>query len=59
MTKCPKECGRQWRLKQRKSGWQKQREEEKKEEKSRKQEKRKERKEKKPRKMEIRKIVEE
>ena len=59
MTKCPKECGRQWRLKQRKLGWQKQREEEKKEEKSRKQEKRKERKEKKPKKMEVRKIAEE
>ena len=59
MTRYPEECGRQWRLKQGKLGWQKQKEEEKKEEKSRKQEERKERKEKKPRKMEVRKIAEE
>ena len=36
MTRCPEECGRQWRLKQRKSGWQKQKEEEAKEEAGRK-----------------------
>ena len=59
MTRYPEECGRQWRLKQGKLGWQKQKEEEKKEEESRKQEERKERKEKKPRKMEVRKIAEE
>ena len=59
ITRCPEECGRQWRPKQGKLGWQKQKEEEKKEEKSRKQEERKERKEKKHRKMEVRKIAEE
>ena len=36
MTRCPEECGRQWRLKQRKSEWQKQKEEEAKEEAGRK-----------------------
>jgi len=29
MTRCPKECKKQWRLKQGKSGWQKQKEEKK------------------------------
>jgi len=28
MTRCPEECGKQWRPKQRKPGWQKQKEEE-------------------------------
>jgi len=28
MTRCPEECGKQWRLVQRKSGWEKQKEEE-------------------------------
>ena len=32
MMMCPKECGKQWRLKQGKLEWQKQKEEEKKEE---------------------------
>jgi len=32
MTRCPEECGRQWRLVQEKSGWEKQNEEEAKEE---------------------------
>ena len=32
MTRCPEECGRQWRLVQGKSGWEKQKEEEKREE---------------------------
>jgi len=32
MTRCPEECGRQWRLKQEKLGWQKQKEKEAKEE---------------------------
>jgi len=32
MTRCPEKCGKQWRLKQRKSGWQKQKKEERKEE---------------------------
>jgi len=27
MTRCPEECGKQWRLKQGKLGWQKQKEE--------------------------------
>ena len=32
MTRCPEECGKQWRLVQEKSGWEKQKEEEAKEE---------------------------
>ena len=40
MTRCPPECGRQWRPKQGKSGWQKQKEEEAKEEVGRKREER-------------------
>ena len=32
MIRCPEECGRQWRLVQEKSGWEKQNEEEVKEE---------------------------
>ena len=32
MTRCPEECGKQWRLVQGKSGWEKQKEEEEKEE---------------------------
>ena len=32
MTRCPEECGKQWRLVQGKSGWEKQKEEEAKEE---------------------------
>jgi len=38
MTRCPPECGKQWRPKQGKSGWQKQKEEEAKEEAGRKRE---------------------
>ena len=38
MTRCPEECGRQWRLVQGKSGWEKQKEEEAKEETERKRE---------------------
>ena len=38
MTRCPEECGKQWRLKQGKLGWQKQKEEEAKEETRKKQE---------------------
>jgi len=38
MTRCPEECGKQWRPKQGKSGWQKQKEEEAKEEAGRKRE---------------------
>ena len=65
MTRCPEECGKQWRLKQGKSGWQKQKKEEKREEEGKKQEEREEKKkrekkrEKKPKTMEIRKIVKE
>jgi len=47
MTRCPEECGRQWRLVQEKSGWEKQKEEEAKEE----AEKKKEEKEKKKKKL--------
>jgi len=32
MTRCPEECGKQWRPVQGKSGWEKQKEEEEKEE---------------------------
>ncbi len=32
MTRCPEECGKQWRPEQGKSGWEKQKEEEAKEE---------------------------
>ena len=32
ITRCLEECGKQWRLKQRKSGWQKQKEKEKRKE---------------------------
>ena len=46
MTRCPEECGKQWRLKQEKSGQQKQKEEEKKRDKRDKQEKKKRKKEK-------------
>jgi len=39
MTRFPEECGRQWRLKQRKPGWQKQKKEEVREEARKKKEK--------------------
>jgi len=62
MTRCPEECGKQWRLVQGKSGWEKQKEKEAKEEaEKRKKEKEKERK-KKQRKgkiMEVKKVAEE
>jgi len=38
MMRCPEEYGKQWRLKQGKSGWEKQKEEEEKEEEGKKQE---------------------
>jgi len=44
ITRCPEECGKQWRPKQRKPGWQKQKEEETKEEAGRKQEEKKKKK---------------
>jgi len=60
MTRCPEECGKQWRPVQGKLGWEKQKEEEAKEEAGRKREKKKKKKkQKKERAMEVRKIVEE
>ena len=60
MTRCPEECGKQWRLVQGKSGWEKQKEEEVKEEaEKRKEEKEKKKKQKKGRTVEVRKITEE
>ena len=60
MTRCPEECGKQWRLMQGKSGWEKQKEEEAKEEAGRKrEEKKKKKKQKKGRIVEVRKVVEE
>ena len=60
ITRCSKEYGKQWRPKQGKSEWQKQREEEKKEEEGKKQEKKEQRKEegKKRRKLRRRKMIE-
>ena len=58
--RCPEECGKQWRLVQRKSGWEKQKEEKAKEEAGKKQEKKdKKKKQKKGKTMEIKKVVEE
>ena len=62
MTRCPKECGKQWRLKQGKSGWQKQKEEEAKEEVGKRREKRSEKQKKKPKKerpIEVKRLIEE
>jgi len=54
MTRCLEECEKQWRPKQGKSGWQKQREKEEKKKAGRKrEEKEKRRKEKKPKRMEV------
>jgi len=50
MTRCPEECRKQWRLKQGKAGWQKQKEEETKEEAEKRQEEKVERKQKKQKK---------
>ena len=58
--RCPEECGKQWRLVQRKSGWEKQKEEKAKEEAGKKQEKKdKKKKQKKGKTREIKKVVEE
>ena len=57
MTRCPEECGRQWRPVQGKLGWEKQKEEEAKEEVGRKREEKERRKKGKP--MEVKKVVEE
>ena len=60
MTRCSEKCGKQWRLVQGKSGWEKQKEEEAKEEAERKQEeKEKKRKHKKGKTIEIKKVAEE
>jgi len=60
MTRCPEECGKQWRPVQGKSGWEKQKEEEDKEEaEKRKEEKEKKRKQKKGKTVEVRKVAEE
>jgi len=63
MTRCLEECGKQWRLKQEKLGWQKQKEEEVKEEAGKRREKKAEKqKKKKPRKertIEVKRVAEE
>ena len=63
MTRCTEECGKQWRLKQGKPEWQKQKEEEAKEEAGKKREekveKQKKRKQKKERTTEVKKVAEE
>jgi len=60
MTRCPEECGKQWRPVQEKSGWEKQKEEEAKEEAGKKrEEKDKKRKQKKGKMIEVKKVVEE
>jgi len=60
MTRCPEECGRQWRPVQGKSGWEKQKEEETREEKEEKREKKEKKKnQKKGKTVEVRKVVEE
>ena len=60
MTRCPEECGKQWRPVQGKSGWEKQKEEEAKEEaEKRKEEKERKKKQKKGKTIEIRKVAEE
>ena len=59
--RCPEECGKQWRLKQEKPGWQKQREEERKKEAGKKREEKaeKQKKQKRERTVDIKRIVEE
>jgi len=62
MTRCPEECGKQWRPVQGKSGWERQKEEETKEKAEKRKEEREKEKKKKPKKektMEVRKVVEE
>ena len=63
MTRCPKKCGKQWRPKQGKPGWQKQKEKEAKEEvgerREEKAEKQKKKKPKKGRTMEVKRVAEE
>ena len=60
MTRCPGECGKQWRLVQGKLGWEKQKEEKaKKEAGKRREEKEKKKKPKKGKTMEVKKVAEE
>ena len=60
MTKCPEECGKQWRLVQRKSGWKKQKEKEEKEEARKKREKKEKKKKQRREKMiEVKKVAKE
>jgi len=60
MTRCPEKCGKQWRLVQGKSGWEKQKEEEAKEEAGKKrEEKEKKKKQKKGKTMKVKKVAEE
>ena len=60
MTRCPEECGRQWRPVQGKLGWKKQKEEEAKEEAEKKrEEKEKRKKQKREKMMEVKKVAEE
>jgi len=60
MTRCPEECGKQWRPVQGKSGWEKQKEKEEKEEAEKRKEKKEEKKKsKKGRTVKVRKIAEE
>jgi len=60
MTRCPEECGKQWRPVQGKSGWEKQKEEEAREEAEKKrEEKEKRKKQKKGKPVEVRKVMEE
>jgi len=60
MTRCPEECGKQWRPMQGKSGWEKQKEEEaKKEKEERRERKEKKKNQKKGKTVEVRKVAEE
>ena len=59
ITRCPEECGRQWRLKQEKPEWQKQKEEEAKKKIGRKQEEQEKRKQKRRKVVEVKKVAEE
>ena len=60
MTRCPEECGKQWRPVQGKLGWKKQKEEEAKEEvEKRREEKEKRKKQKKRKIVEVRKVAKE
>jgi len=59
MTRCPEECGRQWRPVQGKLGWEKQKEEEAREEAGEKRKEKEKKKTKKGKTMEVKKVVEE